>query len=73
MKTFLKTFFSDQRGASAAEYALILAIIGVALGAAAMYLAVQVKGSVNNAGNQVAAGCPKGDCGNIEPSAATTK
>ena len=71
MKTFLKTFFSDQRGASAAEYALILSIIGVALGAAAIYLSVQIQGAVNNAGNQVAAGCPEGDCGNIEAEAAT--
>lgn len=71
MKTFLKTFFSDQRGASAAEYALILSIIGVALGAAALYLSSQVAGSVNNAGNEIAKGCPGNDCGQIEPSGTT--
>ena len=42
MKSFLKLFFKDESGASAAEYALILAIVGVALGAAALYLSVQI-------------------------------
>ena len=36
MKSFLKLFFKDESGASAAEYALILASVGVALGAAAL-------------------------------------
>jgi pilus assembly protein Flp/PilA len=73
MKTFLKSFFRNESGASAAEYALILAIVGVALGAAALYLSVQVSGAINNAGNEVAAGCPDGDCGAITPTAATTE
>jgi pilus assembly protein Flp/PilA len=65
MKTFLKSFFRNESGASAAEYALILAVVGVALGAAALYLSVQVSGAVNNAGNKVAEGCDNGDCGAI--------
>ena len=37
MKTFLKTFLNDESGASAAEYALILVVVGVAIvGAAAI-------------------------------------
>ena len=43
MTTFLKTFIADESGASAAEYALILAIVGVAIGAAAVLLGNNVK------------------------------
>lgn len=31
MKTFLKSFLADESGASAAEYALILVVIGIAI------------------------------------------
>lgn len=67
MKTFLKSFFRNESGASAAEYALILAIVGVALGAAALYLSLQIEGAVNQAGNEIAAGCPTGDCRDVTP------
>lgn len=70
MKQFLKTFFSDTSGASAAEYALILSIIGVALAAAALGLSVQIKGSINQASNQIAKGCPGNNCAGIEGPAA---
>lgn len=63
MKQFLKTFFSDTSGASAAEYALILSIVGVALAAAALALAYQISGSINAASNKIAASCPDGNCG----------
>lgn len=53
MKTFLKSFFRNESGASAAEYALILAIVGVALGAAALYLSVQIQSAMYNAGQQI--------------------
>ena len=43
VNTFLKSFLRDEGGASAAEYALILAIIGVAIGAAALTLGANVK------------------------------
>ncbi len=65
MKTFLKSFFRNESGASAAEYALILAIVGVALGAAALYLSVQVSGAVNNAGNIISEGCGDVPCGQV--------
>lgn len=67
MKSFLKLFFKDESGASAAEYALILAIVGVALGGAALYLSVQIQSSMINAGKNIeacandpgGAGCPQ--------------
>lgn len=61
MKTFLKSFFRNESGASAAEYALILAIVGVALGAAALYLSATIAGSITTAGNEVASGCRGAD------------
>jgi pilus assembly protein Flp/PilA len=38
MKTLLKNFVADQSGASAAEYALILAIVGAGIAVAALAL-----------------------------------
>jgi pilus assembly protein Flp/PilA len=49
MKTFLKTFLKDESGASAAEYALIIAVVGVGIGAAALVLGANVKEAVDNA------------------------
>ena len=43
MKNFLKTFVTDESGASAAEYALILAVVGVGIGAAAYALGDSIK------------------------------
>ena len=60
MKSFLKKFCTNESGASAAEYALILAIVGVALGAAALYLSVQSQNSMYKAGQQIEA-CNAGD------------
>ena len=40
----------DKRGASAAEYALILAIVGAAIAAAAIFLGGQVATAINDAG-----------------------
>lgn len=53
MKTFLKTFLKDESGASAAEYALILAIVGVGIGAAALALGANVRVAIGNASDQV--------------------
>ena len=58
MKTFLKTFLNDESGASAAEYALILAVVGVAIGAAALALGTNVGAAITGASNEVR------DCGN---------
>lgn len=53
MKNFLKTFVRDESGASAAEYALILAIVGTGIAAAALGLGNAVKGAINNATNEI--------------------
>lgn len=53
MKTFLKNFIADESGASAAEYALIIAIVGVGIGAAALVLGNNVTAAVGEAANDV--------------------
>ena len=47
--TFIK-MIKDESGASAAEYALILAIIGAAIAFAAIFLSRQIATAVNDAG-----------------------
>lgn len=53
MKTFLKTFLKDESGASAAEYALIIAIVGVGVGAAALALGNNVSAAIGGAATDV--------------------
>jgi pilus assembly protein Flp/PilA len=53
MTNFLKTFLRDETGASAAEYALIIAIVGVGIGAAALALGANVKEAIGNASDDV--------------------
>ena len=53
MKTFLKNFIADESGASAAEYALIIAVVGVGIGAAALVLGQNVEQAVGDAANEV--------------------
>jgi len=48
MKTFIK-LIKDDSGASAAEYALILAIVGVGIALAAVALGGAIKGAMDNA------------------------
>ena len=50
MKTFIN-MLRDQSGASAAEYALILAIVGSAIAIAALALGNAVANSMNKASN----------------------
>jgi pilus assembly protein Flp/PilA len=50
MNTFIK-MLKDQSGASAAEYALILAIIGTGIALAAIYLGQQITHAMNSAGS----------------------
>lgn len=68
MKTFLKTFLKDESGASAAEYALILAIVGVGIGAAALMLGSNIKAAIDGASSDVYS------CNNVTtaPTAAAT-
>ena len=53
MKNFINSFVRDESGASAAEYALILAVVGVAIGAGALALGTNVGASITNASNNV--------------------
>jgi pilus assembly protein Flp/PilA len=48
MKTFIR-MLKDNSGASAAEYALILAIVGTAIAGAAIYLGNQIGVAMNSA------------------------
>lgn len=70
MKTFLKNFIADESGASAAEYALIIAVVGVGIGAAALVLGNNVALAVSDAAEDV------GSCGqaaaDADPSAYDT-
>ena len=43
------SFLKEENGASAAEYALILAIVGAAIAAAAIFLGNTIATAVNNA------------------------
>jgi pilus assembly protein Flp/PilA len=49
MKTFLKTFLADESGASAAEYALILAIVGTGIAFAAYNMGDAIGGAMEEA------------------------
>jgi pilus assembly protein Flp/PilA len=53
MKTFVR-MLKDESGASAAEYALILAIIGTGIALAAIYLGTQITTAMNSAGSCIA-------------------
>jgi pilus assembly protein Flp/PilA len=55
MKTFIN-LMKDQSGASAAEYALILAIVGGAIAIAAVALGGSISGAMKKAGNCINAG-----------------
>jgi pilus assembly protein Flp/PilA len=47
------SFLKDESGASAAEYALILAIIGTAIAAAMIALGTSISGAVTNAATTI--------------------
>lgn len=53
MTNFIQNFVRDETGASAAEYALILAIVGVAIGAAALTLGNNVRAAIAGAAADV--------------------
>ncbi len=53
MKNFLKSFIADESGASAAEYALILAVVGAGIVVAAGYLGGQITRAISGAGDAI--------------------
>jgi pilus assembly protein Flp/PilA len=60
MNTFV-SLWRDQSGASAAEYALILAIVGSALAVAAIFLGNTISNSMNTQANRIV-DCQDGNC-----------
>lgn len=48
------SFLKDESGASAAEYALILAIVGAGIAVAALYLGNQISNAMNSMGAKIA-------------------
>lgn len=50
------SYLGDENGASAAEYALILAIVGAAIAAAAIFLGGTISTAIGKAGNCINAG-----------------
>ncbi|HEY4030441.1 MAG TPA: hypothetical protein VGM25_08865 [Caulobacteraceae bacterium] len=52
----LSAYLSDQNGASAAEYALILAIVGAAVAAAAIFLGQSISTAINSAASCISKG-----------------
>jgi pilus assembly protein Flp/PilA len=55
MVKFVKSFVMDESGASAAEYALILAVIGSVIAIAALGLAGAIGGAMDSAASCIAA------------------
>lgn len=53
MKSFLHSFMRDESGASAAEYALILAIVGIGIAGAALGLAISIQGAMDDASQTI--------------------
>lgn len=50
MTKFIREFIRDDAGASAAEYALILAIVGAGIAGASLALGTSITTAMNNAG-----------------------
>jgi pilus assembly protein Flp/PilA len=53
MKTFLKSFLRDESGASAAEYALILVVVGIAIVGAAGFLSGAIAGAMSDTASTI--------------------
>jgi len=62
MRNFLKALWQDESGASAAEYALLLALIAVGIGLAAGGLGDVIEGAIDDACGEITgddADCPE--------------
>jgi pilus assembly protein Flp/PilA len=68
MTYLLRNFVRNESGAAAAEYALILAVIGSAIGAAAFLLGGAVKTSIGASRTQVENCTPDASTGLIDGS-----
>ena len=61
MKTFIN-MLRDEAGASAAEYALILAIVGAGIAVAAFGLGESISGAMDDAGTCIDGGADADGC-----------
>jgi len=61
MKNFLNSFLADESGASAAEYALILAVVGAGIVAAAGTLGGKISDAMNGAADKICATPEEGE------------
>ena len=66
MMNALRNLWNDNSGASAAEYALILAIVGSGLAVAAFGLGNTISGAMNSTGNRIT-DCQDGTCWGLAP------
>lgn len=53
MRNLLRSFIADECGASAAEYALILAIVGAAIATASTNLGTAISSALQGAANRI--------------------
>jgi len=53
MTNFFNAFLRDETGAAAAEYALILAIVGAGIAGAAYALGTSIKGAMNTTATKI--------------------
>lgn len=53
MTNLIKNFITDESGASAAEYALILAVVGVAIGGTSLLLADTIGDAIGGSAGRV--------------------
>ena len=64
MTNIIKNFLADESGAAAAEYVLILAIVGAGVGGGALYLGSKISLALTSVGDKVSncAVTPTGTC-----------
>ena len=62
MRNFLKGLWQDESGAAAAEYALILAIVGAGIALAAWNLGVDISNALDTAGDCLDGGATATGC-----------
>lgn len=53
MRNFIASYFTDESGAAAAEYALILAIVAAGIAIAVTNLGSTISGAITNAGTYI--------------------
>ena len=58
MTNLIKNFLNDEAGASAAEYALILAVVGIGIATAGIALGDAISGAIQGAADIIDAGNP---------------